>query len=286
MVNFDHDYGTLSVSNFTVKFKSVTREIMNYRDEVLFAAKSIAENTDKPIYLGMSGGIDSEVIALCLKEQNIDFTAVVVEHSNGANMHDVGYAYKFCNQHNIKIERLLLDVDTFFTTGIFRYIDQGYRAVRMFRYFQLFLIEHIENKGGCLILGSGEQVYCTVDNKINMMMDQGYTMSLDWCKNHNTVHYPYFFMYNPEMYASYIKIDLIELLLEQPQYFTNFKDNKSTEKMLVLHSIWDMERRNKFHGFEKIIPLKQKVESSLRERFPDIQTKFFPISTIKKELGI
>jgi hypothetical protein len=156
----------------------------------------------------------------------------------------------------------------------------------MFRYFQLFLIEHIENTGGCLILGSGEQVYCTVDNKINMMMDQGYTMSLDWCKDHNTVHYPYFFMYNPEMYASYIKIELIELLLGQPKYFTNFKDNKSTEKMLVLHSIWDMERRNKFHGFEKVITLKKKIESGLRERFPDIQTKFFPIDIIKKELGI
>jgi hypothetical protein len=75
-------------------------------------------------------------------------------------------------------------------------------------------------------------------------------------------------------------------MLKHPFYFTNHKDNKSAEKMIVSHANWDLQRRDKFHGFENMYHIKSPVEKRLREMFTNIVPKYFPIETIKKELNI
>lgn len=284
MINFDHSYEN---NDFNIIFKPITRKIDSWPVEIDNTVKLIAEQTNKPLFLGLSGGVDSEIIAEYLLKNKIPFTALIVKYGDGENFHDFKFAEEFCNKYKIKTHIINLDSVYFYTKTINKYIQKGYRATRIFRYFQLYMLEVIEKMGGCLILGSGEQVYDTVNEEIGMYFEPGYTISLDWCKKNNTVHYPYFFMHNPEIYAAYMKVDLVEFLLERPSFFKNSSDNMSIEKTMIYQRYWpDMIRRNKFHGYEKMIDLKNQVENNLRNLFPDVKPKFFPIKQIKEQLQI
>jgi hypothetical protein len=211
----------------------------------------------------------------------------MVEFENGLNKHDIFWAKKYCDKNNLPYKIVKLDIEKFITNDINKYLNQGYKAIRIFRYLQLFMLETIESLGGCAVLGSGEQVYCNVDDELCLNREYGYFMSLEWCKRNQTTHYPYFFEHNPELFASYMKLDVIEFLLERPEYFKNYIDNMSTEKIMIYHRYWpEMERRRKHHGFENISYLKNSVESQLRKLFPNIQPVFFPIKNIKEQLGI
>ena len=270
-----------------VTYKPITRELQHWCDEIDNTVKSIAKSTTKPIYIGFSGGIDSEVIINAFTKNNVPFTVLIVEFENNLNKHDIDWAKKHCDQNNLKYVTIKLDIQRFITSDINRYLTKGYKAVRIFRYLQLFILETVESMGGCAVLGSGEQVYCNIDGEICLNREPGYFISLDWCKKNQTTHYPYFFEHNPELFASYMKLDLIEFLLQKPEYFKNHIDNMSTEKILIYHRYWPtMTRRNKFHGFENIINLKNSVETQLRTLFPDVRAQFFPINIIKKQLGI
>jgi rhodanese-related sulfurtransferase len=61
---------------------------------------------DKPIYLYLSGGIDSELVALALLEAGKEFTPVIFSWMDIGgvikNTEDAAYAYQFCRQHNLK----------------------------------------------------------------------------------------------------------------------------------------------------------------------------------------
>jgi hypothetical protein len=281
---FDYSYKN-NVLN--VEYKPINKKLEHWCDEIDNTVKAISQSTNKPIYIAFSGGIDSEIIVNSFIKNNIPFRILIVEFSDGLNKHDTDMAKEFCDNNNISYTSVSLNVHYFFTEGINRYISQGYRAIRIFRYLQLFILETIESLGGCAVLGSGEQVYCTVDGEICLNREYGYFMSLNWCKDNNTTHYPYFFEHNSELFASYMKLDLIEFMLERPEYFINYIDNMSTEKIIIYHRYWPkMLRRFKFHGFENMLPFKNKVESQLRNMFPDIQPTFFSIKNIKEQLGI
>lgn len=283
LVNFDYSYE----NGFDINFHPLKRNLYNWYDEVYNTSLEIYKSTKKPIYVCFSGGIDSEVIVKTFIKNKIPFKVFIVKHNNSTNDHDIWHAITFCKENKLEFVISRIDFEDFLKNKIFEYAEKGYRAIRIFRYFQLFILEQIESMGGCAVLGSGEQVYCNIDNEICINMEQGHTMSLDWCKNNNTKHYPYYFMHNSELYASYMKLDLIELLLKTPSYFTNHRDNMSTEKMIIYHKFWpEMKRRNKFHGFEKILEIKNDTESKLRMMFPDIVPKFFPINKIKEQMNL
>ena len=253
LVNFVHSYN----NGFNIKFNPTTRPLKSWYTEVYNTANEIYKSNTKPIYVCFSGGIDSEVIVKAFMENNLK--------------------YIICP----------FNAENFFKKKVFEYAEKGFRAIRIFRYFQLFIMEQIERLDGCAVLGSGEQVYCNINGEICINMEQGHTMSLDWCEVNKTKHYPYYFMQNSELYASYMKVDLIEHLLKNPSYFTNYLDNMSTEKIIVYHRFWpELKRRDKYHGFESIMPIKNETEMKLRDMFPDIVPKFFPIKTIKQQLGL
>ena len=283
LVNFVHSYN----NGFNIKFNPTTRPLKSWYTEVYNTANEIYKSNTKPIYVCFSGGIDSEVIVKAFMENKIPFTVFIVKHINQTNNHDIHFAINFCKQNNLKYIICPFNAENFFKKKVFEYAEKGFRAIRIFRYFQLFIMEQIERLDGCAVLGSGEQVYCNINGEICINMEQGHTMSLDWCEVNKTKHYPYYFMQNSELYASYMKVDLIEHLLKNPSYFTNYLDNMSTEKIIVYHRFWpELKRRDKYHGFESIMPIKNETEMKLRDMFPDIVPKFFPIKTIKQQLGL
>jgi hypothetical protein len=283
MVNFKYN-----LDNFNIKIDPVSRTIMPWRDEVLNTAKLIADSTSKPIYLGLSGGIDAEVVARAFIELGIEFTAFTWKHTSGTNIHDIRYAEHFCKKYKIQHSVLPLDLDSFCDNDIPKYIQDGYIANHAYSYQQLISVEMIERLGGCCVLGGGEQIYETVNGEVCLAFDQQMVNSLEWCRRNNTVHYPFFHMHNSELFASYMQLPLTNLLLSDPEYYINPITNFSHEKILSYHRYWKgMNRRPKYDGYE-YVPMKIRKEFGKlyinhNDQLVDLR---IPIGKIKSELGI
>lgn len=283
MIAFDYSN---EEGQFKVKFKSVSRKPLTWKEEVVNTAKVIAESTNKPLYIFMSGGIDSELVARVLLQNNIKFKALVLKHKNNTNGHDTIYADEFCKENCIEQEIIEFDIREF-DYHIEKYITQGYRATNIYHYLQLILLQRVESLGGFGIGGAGEQIYYTIDNEVHIKINPCYTLGMDWCKRNNTWHQFWFFNSNPELFASYIQHKLINFLLNDPSYFINHYP-ASTEKKIIIHKEWpEIKRRNKYNGFEQFEQnYKLQKENELKDRFPDIIDMYVPISAVKEQLCI
>ena len=289
IVNFKYDYqnlsGTKIEERFKINFNPVTRPLMFWKEEVKNTALRIAALSDKPLLLCLSGGIDAEVIARTFLENNIPFSALTIHHSS--NDHDVIWADNFCKEHNIEQKIVEVDMLDFISKKIPEYREQGYRSRSIFRYFQLFLLETAESMNKCAILGGGDLCFKTIDNRVSFVMGPEFTICLDWCKNNNRLHFPYFYMQNSEITATYIKEDIIECMLANPDYFKNVKFNESLEKIIVYSKYFNkMPRRNKFFGFENIQELYDQFWEDSKKLYPDLLNMIIPVTQIQEELGI
>jgi hypothetical protein len=221
---------------------------------------------------------------------NIPFSVLTMVHEGNTNDHDTIYAKKFCEANGIRQQFVNLNMQEFLTSGINKYIEQGYQSKNVFRYLQLFLLETITNMNGCAVLGGGEQLYTTDKNgKVNLYIEPSHLNSLIWCERNNVLHFPYFYQTTPEIIASYINQECVSFLINKPEYFLR-KDMTNTSlllKMMVYHFyIEGLTPRSKFHGFENIQQLREDTQKVLTTQFPNIQYVGISVDEVKRQLAI
>ena len=281
MINF-------KFSDNSIVFDKIKRTPQSWREEILSTAKQISDNTDRPIVVSLSGGIDSEIIAKAFLELDIPFSAISFKHISNANNHDIQFAERFCKNNNIVHMIEEFSFEDFLFNKIEDYIKQGYRSTNIFRYLQIMILEYVEKVGGYAVMGAGNQLFFTANDRICTRYSTDLTVTTNWCKNNSTQHTPYFWMHNSELYASYMQEPLINHLLTDPNYFkTPLLNGASLEKQIVYHAYWEnMERRRKFSGFENVLALRIRKQKELSERFPEIDMLDIPVNIIKRQLGI
>lgn len=284
VVNFNYQWPSGPGQSFDLVFRPINSKPLPWREQLIKTADHIGQQAlaqGRKLYLCLSGGIDSEVMALAFMAAGHKFTAFTVRHPY--NTHDTRYAYRFCTEHSIQQEWADLDITEFHKI----YRARGYRAVNLFRYLQLWILEQIGSRGGMAVLGGGEQIYYAENNSLYLKFDPGFVLPLVWLEDHpEQQHWPYFHMTTPELMASYQQIDLIRLLTSQPQYY---RDNHvlSIEKILIYHANWPgMERRSKYNGFENLLPLRRYIENELSQAYPEIEPKLFALDSIRSQLAI
>lgn len=116
---------TNSSDKLWMKYGSCKREPEDYRQECINAAKNIYESTEKKILIHLSGGIDSEVVCRSFLEAGINFEVCVWVYENKYNRYDLKHAYEFCNEYNIKVHELKIDIIKFAEKDMFE-IFTGY----------------------------------------------------------------------------------------------------------------------------------------------------------------
>lgn len=273
-------------SRFLVQFKKISRPLLPWREEVLATAKKIYQASSKPLMLCSSGGIDSELVAHAFVELKIPFTVLTLRHSTGTNEFDIKYTKLFCQKYQVPQKIVDVDPSWLFGERLDNYISAGYRGKTVFRYLQLYLLDLCKQFNCTPILAGGEQYYYTIRNQICHMFDPSMLPAIEWCNKNDREGVPYFFMHNPEIYASYMKEDIISFMLERNNYFL-CPEHMSPEKIIVYHSNWpQMPRRSKFDGFEGIPEITAAAGAKIRQQFTDIQKIAIPISEIQKQLGI
>lgn len=287
LVNFDYapvDYE--HVTDFRMQFRAVTRPWGTWAEELGRTVQSISLSSSRPLLLCMGGGIDSEVVARAMLKQGIKFTVLTLKHTDHANAHDTHWADLFCQEH--ELEQICPSIDThwFFAQRVPEYQAQGFVSRRPWRYFQMHLIDVAESLGGTGIICSGDQMYRTHNNQVCSVFSSEHVMALEYCRRQNIVHFPYLHLHNSELLAAYMKTDLIELLLNNPDYFRSTKFNTNLEKVLVYHRFYpEMTRRDKVDGFENC-PIYHNFIRMGRIKYPGFVDHLTPVNHLRQQLGI
>jgi hypothetical protein len=288
MFNFDYWYDEKN-NTFDMHFKKVTRPVGSFKEEAIRTAQYIQEHTDKPIYIAAGGGIDSELVCRAFMDAEIDFTVFTVKMINNLNHFDIKAANAFCEKYNLKQVTVELDPYNFFRNDIQKFIDAGYHSTGIYRYYQMYILEAINNLGGCCVFGAGETNYHNIDGEIKLPYKTELLSVLQWIKDSNNTHFARFFETTPEMSAAYHQDKLISFLSQDPMYFCNPHIlNFQPEKIILYHHHYpDMPRRYKYIGMEGIFPLKKEVETNkLKPMFDHFPSIYIPLKTVKNQLGI
>lgn len=271
---------------FSVYFNKISRTPLEYRDEIIQTIKNIKETTNKPLYISLSGGVDSEVIVRACLEANIEFTAFTIRFVGSRNLHDVNYATKLTDKYNINRLEITLNARDFFRGEFLKYKNAGYNSRNIFRYLQLYILDTIESMGGCAVLGGREEPFQLINGEISIPWVKDQSLSSEWMINNKTQHYPYFFLSTPEIVAAYLQTPLVSLLTKDTSYYICKPTGYVAEKTLIYHRDWpEMERRVKYNGFEKLLPLRREMEEMLSLEIPEVKY-YLPLSLLKEQLGI
>ncbi len=258
---------------FSLRFTPCSREPAIWKEEIYTAAHSIAHKAKKPLWVCSSGGIDSEVACQAFYDQQIPFSVLTLEFEDGLNQHDIHYAAQWCRDRGVHQEIVPLNITSFISSGVAAY--ERYPAVHPFRYIQIRLMEHVEERGGYAVLCSGEQVYDVDRTKpvitrsdLFLPFSNGNAIPLEWCKDNSTAHEPYFHFSTPELCLSYLRQPLVDFVLNNPELLFRHWSNAYTFKRIVYQSVWtNLALRYKRDGYERIRPMIDASRNALREKF-------------------
>lgn len=219
--HLEFGYGLTALPNlaelpFIEKFKIPENEnVGSWWDECKKSAIDI-KNRYVDIYLCLSGGLDSELMALAFIEAGVSFVpfTMVYKHNNEVlNDHDIRTAVNLCKRFNLKLVtkdvHILNDLydnrhRDYFVKGVY----ETY-FILPYLYTQQHMIEYINSIGGVPIMAS-DQVEMKMNSKNEVCIgDCSYSIGLSaptWAHlTNNTCVYD-FFMYSPEQVFSYISI--------------------------------------------------------------------------------
>lgn len=247
--------------HFSLRFNPCTRDPLAWKEELYAAARSLANQTDKPIWLCSSGGIDSEIMCRAFFDQGIHFSVLTLQYDRGGNEHDTRYVDAWCRERAITQKKVIVDLREIATNPSYDQYRIG-RSHAIFRRVQVRLLELVEAMQGFAVLGWGEPLYRVGENvatpsigDVYMDFEPGYSVPYEWMDAHHTSHEPYFFFSTPELCLSYIRVPIVAHMLSRPDIFRH-EANAHDFKRLVYQSFWpDIEPRYKYHGLEHYIDL-------------------------------
>lgn len=275
------------------RFDACTREPASWKEEVYAAARMIADKAKgKPLWVCSSGGIDSEIACRAFFDQGIHFSVLTLEHEGGTNQHDIRFAVDWCRKRGVKHKIVKIDMPAFLTQDTGRYMER-YPAYHPFRYIQIRLMELVEEMGGYAVLGGGEQVYNVDAKKASLTHDDVYLLlttgniaPLEWLKNTNVEHEPYFYFSTPEVCLSFMRIPLVSFMLSNPDPILRHKVNTYILKKIVFLSYWpDITTRVKSTGLERIASLVDATSRRMKEHFGEqLRLCHLPIPVFERQL--
>lgn len=163
-------------------------------------AKLIA-NTFDNLYLCLSGGMDSEYVALVLMRNNIPFVPVLLKTDE--NLGELWYANHFCKRYNLK--PLVIDYtnkSNALLRTMFKYSNAA-SVKTTISFFPHVIADYIESQGGSLITGYGEP-FCNSNDYTVVTDDQLEIEEHDFYLDltFGTKHPGGFLSYTPDMFFS------------------------------------------------------------------------------------
>ena len=189
----------LESSPFRLKFNTRASKLYTDFDKAADNTAQLLQQSwgEKNLYLALSGGIDSELVANTLLRNKIKFTPIILKIDE-INALETWYAEYWCKQNNIQPVILQYTID-----DLIQSIKKFFPKLHTIKNYNqtpiLIMYEYAEKHNGyCL--------YCGGDINLDSEKKQFYCKSLDFVSNIVDIgHHPTsFFMYTPELALSYV----------------------------------------------------------------------------------
>ena len=275
----------LDNSTFEFKWRSISRTPSNWRSELELAAKEYLK-FKKPLYLGLSGGIDSEVAAISFLNAGVPFTPLIIQYEIDGevyNDHDIKYAISFCKKHKIKPLIHRVNPEELVKMATSKRLAKYKQIAGIFMYAQIYMINLVEDLGGMFVGGGGEQDW-RYTNELELCLRSSYLTGCHYIYDNELEHWPFFHQTTPELVRAYLNIPIVKKAFESPKDFA-MKEHCGNLKIKAYHKIFpELEPRKKYHGYERFmeIPI---FKSWIQNKFqPDYRTYRIPYKEVIGQL--
>lgn len=281
-----------SQDKWWVQYGTCQRKTDSFRQECLNTAKLIRQQVIGEIVLLLSGGIDSEVVLQSFIQEKIPIKIAIMEFKDGLNAHDVYFARKHCDRYSIKPYIFSLDLLNFWENDLLNYAEPVYSPSPQLLP-HMWLMDQVD---GYPIMGSGEclLVKRRPDNYIPGTSPYEWDewdlyekeKIASWYRHlivRNREGCAGFFQYNPEIILSYL-LDPTVRKMTNCEFIGKLTSESS--KHLIYSNHFNLEERDKYHGFEKVMDLDIKYRKILLQKFSDANEYFIsPVKTLIEQMS-
>lgn len=189
----------LNANRFSIRVNSLASHHFDFDTACDYTAqKLLSDWPDKPLYLGLSGGLDSELVANVLLRNAIEFVPVIIDIDNVNNL-EVWHAYHWCWRNNVTPVCYRMSTEDF-ENNFLPYLRKLHNTHQVGLIMIMWLADKIAALGGCLLTAVAE---------LNLDSDSKtfYSDTLDYPLNlfDGNRHPSAFFSYTPELVLSYIR---------------------------------------------------------------------------------
>lgn len=264
--------------SFKITFAPCSREPKSFREECIIAVKHLANQTNKHVYVGLSGGSDSQVVCLALREAKIPFTPCIIVMEGDLNVHDTQNAFDFCKKFNLTPVKYKINLLDFYNTQAREWMLK-YKISNQRTILQLWLQKFVAD--GTFIMAGGD---VQLNRYLTDSFDKTKQSELSWRHkptpilqhliSNNLEGTTKFFMYTPELIASIINSSIIKQFAEiqDSAYSSTYIARKNfwqiynnIPKQMLYKENWpEMNIIPKYHGFENA-ELSRKIRNSVSQ---------------------
>ncbi len=288
-------YGARRTSSeeFWWSFSKAPVIVPSFRDACLEACRIIVRNSlslGRPITLCLSGGIDSEVVARCLREIGADFQAIIYEYPNQLNQHDVRMALDLCKTLGIPFRLEQYDILRALTVDAKDWLDR-YNVVRPYLYVYYDMIRRAPGYpvfcAGNIQLEPFVQRNFDFDNPPQLVwreydQDQAPTAAL-WEDGVPAV--TRFYRFTANLLSSFLEDPLVKMWT---QYHESLGSAHKMHdfKIFIYARHWpELKSRPKFTSYEHINPLHKflRIQRSLQFREQQVHVT---LEELRSSLGL
>lgn len=238
-------------------YSRCAREPGTFREECIRTAKLVAieaERLGRPIFVMLSGGLDSEVVAKAFVEASVSFECITYRFKGGLNSHETRFVDAFVRRHKLKHRYYDIDILPWLESDEAVQILNESQAASCVLLPHMKLMSHIWYDLKSLpVLGNGD-VYLENEKGWNYYELE---YMLTWFRHalkHNMLGAIGFFQYTPEITLSMLREPKIERLGRNSDAYANKAyDTSRFVKYNIYKKHWpDLVTRPKFSGHELV----------------------------------
>jgi hypothetical protein len=241
-------WGYLPSGTFLLELGRAPSVIRPYFEEAKLAAMEVCKSSGEPPWLCMSGGVDSECMALAFLAARQSFRVAILRMSGDLNLFDIGHAVEFCETHGIAYEYFDLDVPEFYLGGEHFTIARNFRCISPQLTAHLSLLSRLP--GFPVLAWNVPHPYVTTEGLIKIGMPSDLYFS--YCRflaAGGRSGSPFFFLHTPGLFYAAFSLLTIRNSVRSPEKALTYalKCDAYREAGFPVKN-----RINKFTGFEKV----------------------------------
>lgn len=247
-----------------VRYGQCARTPYDLRTECVLAAAELGQTVKSDLWLCLSGGIDSEVMAQSFLDAGVPVRAAILRFADDLNLHDISWAISYCETHGLPYRLFDLDFRAFVRSGEYLHYADLSKCLIPALPSTMYLMDQIARLGGYAVLGSAE---CYLEQT-----DAGWVM---YERETIAALYRYviatkqpaqagFFQWNPEMMLAFLRHPIVQRLVHG--LMPNAKGTAKLKPALYGH-YWPMLSRPKYTGFETLLREYADMRVVLGERY-------------------